>query len=92
MLQLSWPYSHDDDDVLHDPLLVTYIKFFDTSKCLKKSNLCLFHGRHEDDKPSGPTYQVSQEKARSLGIAFIPLEVSLKDMIESLKEKGFLSF
>jgi hypothetical protein len=62
---------------------VTYIKFFDTSKSLKKSNLCLFHGRHEDDKSSGPTYQVSQEKARSLGIAFIPLEVkswNLRDL------------
>ena len=39
-----------------------------------------------------PTFKVSQEKARSLGINFIPLEVSLKDMIESLKEKGLLSF
>ena len=38
------------------------------------------------------TFKVSQEKARSLGINFIPLEVSLKDMIESLKEKGLLSF
>ncbi|WCJ36937.1 NAD(P)-binding Rossmann-fold superfamily protein [Euphorbia peplus] len=36
-------------------------------------------------------YQVSKEKAKELGINFIPLEDSLKDTIESLKEKGFLS-
>ncbi|XP_021617572.1 phenylacetaldehyde reductase isoform X3 [Manihot esculenta] len=36
-------------------------------------------------------YGVSKEKAKTLGIDFIPLEVSLKDTIESLKEKGFLS-
>uniref|UniRef100_A0A7N2LCR8 3-beta hydroxysteroid dehydrogenase/isomerase domain-containing protein n=1 Tax=Quercus lobata TaxID=97700 RepID=A0A7N2LCR8_QUELO len=46
----------------------------------------------EDDKPPVPTFKVSQEKARSLGINFIPLEVSLKDLIESLEEKGLLSF
>ncbi|KAJ4971144.1 hypothetical protein NE237_004243 [Protea cynaroides] len=44
-----------------------------------------------DDEPYMPTYQVSQEKAKSLGINFIPLEVSLKETIESLKEKGFFS-
>lgn len=36
--------------------------------------------------------QVSQEKAKHLGISFTPLEVSLKDIVESLKEKNFLSF
>ncbi|KAJ4969631.1 hypothetical protein NE237_002730 [Protea cynaroides] len=45
-----------------------------------------------DDEPYMPTYQVPQEKAKSLGINFIPLEVSLKETIESLKEKGFFSF
>ncbi|XP_043691620.1 phenylacetaldehyde reductase-like [Telopea speciosissima] len=44
-----------------------------------------------DDKPYMPTYQVSQEKAKSLGINFIPMEMSLKETVESLKEKGFLS-
>ncbi|KAE8687194.1 putative triacylglycerol lipase [Hibiscus syriacus] len=43
-----------------------------------------------DDKPFEPTYQVSKEKAKSLGIEFIPLDVSLKETVESLKEKGFL--
>ncbi|PRQ54782.1 putative cinnamyl-alcohol dehydrogenase [Rosa chinensis] len=52
-------------------------------------------GRCEDDNPllnpSGPQFQVSKEKAKSLGISFHPLEVTLKDTIESLKEKGFLN-
>ncbi|KAK8336618.1 hypothetical protein V6Z11_A09G135100 [Gossypium hirsutum] len=45
-----------------------------------------------DDKPYVPTYQVSKEKARSLGIEFIPLDLSLKETVESLKEKGFVDF
>jgi hypothetical protein len=35
-------------------------------------------------------YQVSKEKAKTLGINFTPLDLSLVDTIESLKEKGFL--
>ncbi|TYJ26674.1 hypothetical protein E1A91_A07G136400v1 [Gossypium mustelinum] len=42
------------------------------------------------DKPYVPTYQVSKEKAESLGIEFIPLDASLKETVESLKEKGFV--
>ncbi|GKU88604.1 hypothetical protein SLEP1_g2848 [Rubroshorea leprosula] len=34
---------------------------------------------------------VSKEKTKSLGVNFIPLEVSLKDTVESFKEKGLLS-
>ncbi|KAK8582132.1 hypothetical protein V6N12_072327 [Hibiscus sabdariffa] len=45
-----------------------------------------------DDKPYVPTYQVSKEKALSLGIEFTPLEVSLRETVESLREKGFVSF
>ncbi|XP_057978566.1 phenylacetaldehyde reductase-like isoform X2 [Malania oleifera] len=45
-----------------------------------------------DDKSLVPTYTVSKEKAKSLGIDFIPLEVSLKDTIESLKERNLISF
>ncbi|XP_068337746.1 phenylacetaldehyde reductase-like [Pyrus communis] len=45
-----------------------------------------------DDKPFVPTYQVSKEKAKSLGVEFIPLDVSLKETVESLKEKGFVNF
>ncbi|KAL9455156.1 hypothetical protein AB3S75_010545 [Citrus x aurantiifolia] len=45
-----------------------------------------------DDKSHVPTYQVLKEKVKNLGIEFIPLEVSLKETIESLKEKGFVDF
>ncbi|ESW21024.1 hypothetical protein PHAVU_005G034600 [Phaseolus vulgaris] len=45
-----------------------------------------------DDKPYDPIFQVSKEKAKSLGIEYIPLEVSIKDTVESLKEKNFVKF
>ncbi|KAH7679264.1 Cinnamyl-alcohol dehydrogenase protein [Dioscorea alata] len=45
-----------------------------------------------DEQPFVPTYQVSKEKAKSLGIDYIPLETSLRETIESLKEKGFVTF
>ncbi|KAK4278653.1 hypothetical protein QN277_016474 [Acacia crassicarpa] len=45
-----------------------------------------------DDKPFMSKYQVSKEKAKTLGIEFIPLEMSLKETIESFKEKNFIDF
>ncbi|TVU20742.1 hypothetical protein EJB05_30337 [Eragrostis curvula] len=45
-----------------------------------------------DDRPFAPTYQVSRDKIRSLGVELAPFEASLKETIESLKEKGFVSF
>ncbi|XP_042483032.1 phenylacetaldehyde reductase-like [Macadamia integrifolia] len=42
-----------------------------------------------DDKPYVPTYQVSKEKPRTIGVNYTPLEVSLKETVDSLKEKGF---
>ncbi|KAG4966845.1 hypothetical protein AAZX31_12G018900 [Glycine max] len=45
-----------------------------------------------DDKPYVPTFQVSKEKAKTLGIEFIPLEVSLRETVETLKEKNFANF
>ncbi|XP_014499797.1 cinnamoyl-CoA reductase 1 [Vigna radiata var. radiata] len=42
-----------------------------------------------DDKPYDPIFEVSKEKAKSLGLEFTPLEVSIKDTVESLKEKKF---
>nr|POF10816.1 tetraketide alpha-pyrone reductase 1 [Quercus suber] len=48
--------------------------------------------RCADDKPFVPTFQVSKERTRSLGIEYIPFEVSLKEIVESLKEKKFISF
>jgi nucleoside-diphosphate-sugar epimerase len=43
-----------------------------------------------DDEPFKPKFTVSTEKAKSLGVTFIPLKESLKDTVESLKEKKFL--
>ncbi|GKD48082.1 cinnamoyl-CoA reductase 1-like protein [Tanacetum coccineum] len=43
-----------------------------------------------DDKPHAPTFQVSNEKAKSLGIDYITLEQSIKETVESLKEKNFV--
>ncbi|CDP14617.1 unnamed protein product [Coffea canephora] len=43
-----------------------------------------------DDKPFVPEYQVSKEKAKSLGIEFTPFEQSIKETVESLKEKKLL--
>ncbi|GAU22590.1 hypothetical protein TSUD_93580 [Trifolium subterraneum] len=45
-----------------------------------------------DDKPLMQTFQISKDKAKTLGIEFIPLEVSLKEIIESFKEKKFANF
>ncbi|KAG6402839.1 hypothetical protein SASPL_135053 [Salvia splendens] len=45
--------------------------------------------KRADDKPLMPTYQVSKERAKSLGVEFTPLEETLKLTVESLKEKGF---
>ncbi|XP_034703060.1 cinnamoyl-CoA reductase 1-like isoform X1 [Vitis riparia] len=46
--------------------------------------------KNADDEPPMPTYQISKEKVKSLAIDFIPLEVSLKDTMENLKEKNFI--
>ncbi|XP_052196349.1 phenylacetaldehyde reductase-like isoform X3 [Diospyros lotus] len=44
----------------------------------------------EDDKPFMPIYLASKEKAKSIGIDFMPLEQGIKETIESLKDKGLL--
>ncbi|XP_027113830.1 cinnamoyl-CoA reductase 1-like isoform X1 [Coffea eugenioides] len=38
-----------------------------------------------------PDYKISQEKVRSLGIHYIPLEMSLKDTMKSFEEKNLVS-
>ncbi|KAI3461116.1 hypothetical protein Pfo_017779 [Paulownia fortunei] len=43
-----------------------------------------------DDKPFAPKFQVSKERAKSLGVEFTPLEEGIKETVESLKEKNFL--
>ncbi|XP_028758814.1 tetraketide alpha-pyrone reductase 1-like [Neltuma alba] len=44
-----------------------------------------------EGEPLVPQFQVSKEKAMTLGIEFIPLDVSVKETVESLKEKKFLN-
>ncbi|GAB2229254.1 hypothetical protein Droror1_Dr00023392 [Drosera rotundifolia] len=44
-----------------------------------------------DDKRFPASYEVSKEKAKGLGLEFLPLEVSLKETIESLVEKNFIT-
>ncbi|KDP43566.1 hypothetical protein JCGZ_16853 [Jatropha curcas] len=45
----------------------------------------------EDDKPFVSKFEVSKERAKTLGVKFIPLEVTIVDTIECLKEKGLIS-
>jgi hypothetical protein len=71
--------------------LSTKIIVYIHKKYRKESHMFINFGRFEDDKPLPPVYKVSQDKAKSLGISFTPLEVTLGDTIESLKEKGFLT-
>ncbi|KAF7833718.1 cinnamoyl-CoA reductase [Senna tora] len=46
----------------------------------------------ENDKPLMPKYQVSKEKAKSLGIEFISFEASLRETVESLTENKLVNF
>ncbi|KAL9994004.1 putative 3-beta hydroxysteroid dehydrogenase/isomerase, NAD(P)-binding domain superfamily [Helianthus debilis subsp. tardiflorus] len=49
--------------------------------------------RYKDGECVEPLpYSVSRAKAESLGVNFTPMEVSIKDTVESLKEKNLLSF
>jgi nucleoside-diphosphate-sugar epimerase len=48
--------------------------------------------RCEDENPYVQTFKVSKEKTRSLGIDYIRLKVSIKETVESLREKGFIHF
>ncbi|KAK8621307.1 hypothetical protein V6N13_067744 [Hibiscus sabdariffa] len=44
-----------------------------------------------DEKLVMPVFQASKDKAKVLGINFTPLEASIKDTVESLKEKKLFS-
>ncbi|KAK7341240.1 hypothetical protein VNO80_24166 [Phaseolus coccineus] len=46
----------------------------------------------EDDEPFVPIFQASREKVKSLGIELISLEETLRETVESLKEKKFVEF
>lgn len=68
--------------------------FFNIEKTrsLKVNLLINFYCRCADEKIFIPTYKVSKEKAESLGVEFVPLEVSIKETVESLRDKGFIRF
>lgn len=63
-------------------------------KILNKLYPVLGHSeRFKDGKSVEPLpYNISRARAEDLGVSFTPLEVSIKDTVESLKEKNFLSF
>ncbi|XP_051120614.1 phenylacetaldehyde reductase-like [Andrographis paniculata] len=44
-----------------------------------------------DDKPFVPTYQVSKERTKSLGVEYTPLKEGIKETVESLIEKNFFA-
>ncbi|KAH6784862.1 Rossmann-fold superfamily protein [Perilla frutescens var. hirtella] len=45
-----------------------------------------------EDRLEKVPYQVSKERAESLGVTFRPLEVTLKDSVESFREKNLITF
>ncbi|KAM1974182.1 hypothetical protein ACFX15_039116 [Malus domestica] len=63
---------------------------FEVLKILRELYPTLLPEKFEIGNTSDPKYQVSSEKAKGLGVSFLPLEITLRDTVESLKEKGFL--
>ncbi|XP_028118065.1 tetraketide alpha-pyrone reductase 1-like [Camellia sinensis] len=58
---------------------------------LKGTGVVTGKPRCENDAPFQMGNVVVNEKAKGLGIEFTPLEVTLKDTVESLKEKNFVA-
>ncbi|KAL2940745.1 Cinnamoyl-CoA reductase 1 [Bienertia sinuspersici] len=52
---------------------------------LKLPNRC------EDDNPPKPIYMLSKDKAKSLGIEYVPLKTALWETVECLKEKFMIN-
>ncbi|KAF2293423.1 hypothetical protein GH714_001561 [Hevea brasiliensis] len=75
--------------IVHKHYPTPHLKIYLTDIENSKKNLRFFFSA--DDKSFVPKHEVSKEKAKALGIDFIPLELSVVDAIESLKEKGFLN-
>ncbi|XVF42893.1 hypothetical protein PTKIN_Ptkin01aG0402400 [Pterospermum kingtungense] len=65
--------------------------FYETLKILRELYPALnLPEKGADEKGSMAAFQVSQERAKSLGVKFTPLEVSSKDTVDSFKEKNLL--
>nr|XP_043623145.1 phenylacetaldehyde reductase-like [Erigeron canadensis] len=61
-------------------------------KILHKLDPTLIHSdRYKNSNCVEPSFSISRAKAESLGVEFTPLEVTIKDTVESLKEKNLLS-
>nr|XP_043623147.1 uncharacterized protein LOC122594927 [Erigeron canadensis] len=61
-------------------------------KILNKLYPTLNHSdRYKDGKCVEPPFSISRAKAESLGVEFTPLEVTIKDTVESLTEKNLLN-
>lgn len=71
-------------------LVGSVVQLYDILKFLREHYPTLLVAGKFDAKYE-PTCKVSQERAKSLGINFTPWEVGVRDTVESLKEKGFLS-
>ncbi|KAJ4711585.1 cinnamoyl-CoA reductase 1-like [Melia azedarach] len=71
-------------------LVGSIIQRCDILKFLRENYLTLLPPGKCEEKYE-PTSKVSQERAKSLGINFMAWEESVKDTVESLKEKGFLN-
>ncbi|GMP41532.1 hypothetical protein CsSME_00011602 [Camellia sinensis var. sinensis] len=67
------------------PLLTHCLVFHVSAVTDMSRNLC------ENDAPFQMANIVVNEKAKGLGVEFTPLEVTLKDTVESLKEKNFVA-
>ncbi|KAK4406213.1 Cinnamoyl-CoA reductase 1 [Sesamum angolense] len=72
-------------------LVAKTMTFFETSNILRDLYPSLdLVKRLGDNQPTLKCFQVSKEKAKSLGINFIPMDQSFKDTVEVLKEKTCL--
>ncbi|CAK7330919.1 unnamed protein product [Dovyalis caffra] len=70
--------------------LTAHVTTFSEVLKIIHENYPTLHLPQKSEEDNSMPYQVSKEKAKTLGINFTPLDVSLVDTIESLKEKGFL--
>ncbi|XP_011091760.1 cinnamoyl-CoA reductase 1 [Sesamum indicum] len=72
-------------------LVAETLTFSDTSNILRDLYPTLnLVKRLGQNQPTLKCFQVSKEKAKSLGINFIPMDQSFKDIVELLKERNLL--
>ncbi|KAL3647553.1 hypothetical protein CASFOL_008521 [Castilleja foliolosa] len=78
------------ESVAHNLELVKILRELYISESSTSSKVkALYISMCADDETFMPTYQVSKERAKSLGVEFTSLKESIKETVESLKEKSF---